>query len=85
MSDRRTTVILFAVGVLSIALGVLLCVINPGVITFNALAAFATGFGALGIGFACMGAKKIGIAFLILTFISAIFSFYVMIKWFLNF
>ena len=83
MSDRKATVILFAVGVLSIALGVLFLVITPGVITLNALVAFTTGFGALGIGFAGLGARKIGIALLIPMLIGAIFSFYVMIKWFI--
>lgn len=83
MTDRKTTIILFAVGVLSIALGVLFLVIYPGVITLNALVAFTTGFGALGIGFAGLGARKIGIALLIPMMICAILSIYMMVKWFL--
>ena len=84
MSERKSGAILLVVGVLSIVLAVLFCVLNPGVIPLSSVMFVTSAFGCFSMGFVCLGARKIGIVLFIITAISAAFSLYAMISAFLS-
>ena len=79
MSDRKSGAILLVVGVLSIVLAVLFCVLNPGVIPLSSLMLMTSAFGCLGLGLASLGARKVGILLCIIMAILGAFSIYQMI------